>query len=63
MSQKNKLFPKNLRTEFIGGITTFFTMVYIVIVNPSILSAPGTGMNFNGVFYRRYIFARLVKMI
>nr|WP_154959127.1 NCS2 family permease [Paenibacillus xylanexedens] len=35
-------------TEIIAGITTFFTMVYIVIVNPGILS--GTGMSFNGVF-------------
>ena len=35
-------------TEIIAGITTFFTMVYIVIVNPGILS--DTGMSFNGVF-------------
>ena len=38
-----------LRTEAIAGITTFFTMSYIVVVNPSILSTPGTGMDFNGV--------------
>jgi AGZA family xanthine/uracil permease-like MFS transporter len=31
-----------------GGITTFFTMAYIVVVNPGILSAPGTGMPFSG---------------
>src|SRR5258708_1596664 len=36
-------------TEAIAGITTFFTMPYIVIVNPSILATPGTGMNFQGV--------------
>src|SRR3989475_7129903 len=43
--------PKlNLKTEAIAGITTFFTMAYIVIVNPQILSADGkTGMAFNGV--------------
>ena len=35
--------------EAIAGITTFFTMAYIVIVNPSILSTPGTGMSFSGV--------------
>jgi len=29
----------NLKTEAIAGITTFFTMAYIVIVNPQILSA------------------------
>src|SRR5438270_658462 len=39
----------NLRTEAIAGITTFFTMAYIVVVNPSILSTPGTGMSFSGV--------------
>src|SRR2546428_13768827 len=40
----------NIRTEAIAGITTFFTMAYIVIVNPQILSADGkTGMAFSGV--------------
>src|SRR5260221_9966599 len=39
----------NIRTEAIAGITTFFTMSYIVVVNPSILSTPGTGMTFSGV--------------
>lgn len=34
--------------EVIGGITTFFTMAYIVVVNPSILSTPGTGIPFSG---------------
>ena len=35
-------------TEIIAGMTTFVTMVYIVVVNPAILSK--TGMDFNGVF-------------
>ena len=39
----------NTRTEVIAGITTFFTMAYIVVVNPTILSTPGTGMPFSGV--------------
>jgi len=39
----------SLRTEAIAGITTFFTMSYIVVVNPSILSTEGTGMAFSGV--------------
>ena len=40
----------NLKTEAIAGITTFFTMAYIVIVNPQIISAGGkTGMAFSGV--------------
>src|SRR5947207_8369183 len=37
------------RTELIAGVTTFFTMAYIVVVNPSILSTEGTGMSFTGV--------------
>src|SRR5215510_5756521 len=40
----------NLKTEAIAGITTFFTMSYIVVVNPQIISADGkTGMAFSGV--------------
>src|SRR5437762_1321085 len=39
----------NIRTEAIAGVTTFFTMAYIVVVNPAILSTPGTGMAFSGV--------------
>jgi hypothetical protein len=39
----------NIRTEFVAGVTTFFTMAYIVVVNPAILSTEGTGMPFSGV--------------
>ena len=38
----------NVRTELLAGMTTFFTMAYIMFVNPSILS--DAGMNWNGVF-------------
>ena len=38
----------SVSTEIIAGITTFFAMVYIIVVNPSILGA--TGMNPAGVF-------------
>jgi AGZA family xanthine/uracil permease-like MFS transporter len=41
--------PTTIRTEAIAGVTTFFTMAYIIVVNPSILSTPGTGMAFSGV--------------
>ena len=34
--------------EIVGGVTTFLTMAYIVIVNPSILSSPGTGIPLSG---------------
>lgn len=40
----------DLKTEALAGITTFFTMAYIVVVNPQIISADGkTGMAFSGV--------------
>lgn len=38
----------NVRTEIIAGVTTFFTMVYIIMVNPSMLSQ--TGMPWGAVF-------------
>lgn len=55
-SQKNliesyfKLQENNttMKTEILAGITTFMTMSYILVVNPSILSQ--TGMNFGSVF-------------
>ncbi|MDR2491962.1 MAG: NCS2 family permease [Coriobacteriales bacterium] len=38
----------NVRTEVVAGMTTFFTMAYILFVNPMMLSL--TGMNQEGVF-------------
>ena len=40
--------PVSKYGDVAGGITTFFTMAYIVVVNPGILSTPGTGMPFSG---------------
>src|SRR5215468_834405 len=37
------------RNEIVGGITTFLTMSYIIVVNPRILSTPGTGLAFSAV--------------
>ena len=37
----------NIRTEVIAGITTFVTAMYIIVVNPAILTA--TGLPFNAV--------------
>src|SRR5215469_13215344 len=31
----------NWRTEILAGVTTFLTMAYIVLVNPSVLSMAG----------------------
>jgi len=33
----------DVRTEVVAGITTFMTMAYIIVVNPSILSRPAAG--------------------
>ena len=30
-----------VRTEMLGGVTTFVTMAYIIVVNPAILSFAG----------------------
>ncbi len=38
-----------LRREIVGGLTTFFTMAYIVVLNPTILATPETQMPFRGV--------------
>ncbi|MBI3544280.1 MAG: NCS2 family permease [Deltaproteobacteria bacterium] len=48
-SRSSTFGQADIKTEAIAGVTTFFTMAYIVIVNPLILSAPGTGMPFGGV--------------
>lgn len=38
----------SLSTEILAGLTTFLTMAYIIILNPTILSK--AGMDFDGVF-------------
>ncbi|MBC1397699.1 NCS2 family permease, partial [Listeria fleischmannii] len=43
------------KTEIISGFTTFLTMVYIIVVNPAILSA--AGVPFNTVFMATIISA------
>ncbi|MCA1032151.1 NCS2 family permease [Bacillus timonensis] len=47
MFKMNEL-QTNMKTEVLAGITTFLTMVYIVIVNPIILSS--AGVPFDQVF-------------
>ncbi|PAV29805.1 guanine permease [Virgibacillus profundi] len=45
----------NIRTEVMAGMTTFLTMVYIVVVNPAILSS--AGVPFEQVFMATVISA------
>ena len=51
----------DIRTEFIAGLTTFLTMVYIVFVNPAILSK--AGMDQGAVFVATCVAAALSTMV
>src|SRR5262252_119612 len=51
----------DVRTEFIAGITTFLTMVYIVFVNPQILG--NTGMDKGAVFVATCIAAAVSTLV
>jgi AGZA family xanthine/uracil permease-like MFS transporter len=51
----------DVRTEFIAGLTTFLTMVYIVFVNPQILA--NAGMDKGAVFVATCLAAALSTLI
>lgn len=51
----------DIRTEFIAGLTTFLTMVYIVFVNPIILSK--AGMDSGAVFVATCIAAAASTLV
>ncbi len=51
----------NVRTEFIAGLTTFLTMVYIVFVNPTILG--NAGMDKGAVFVATCIAAAVSTLL
>jgi len=51
----------DIRTELVAGLTTFLTMVYIVFVNPAILSK--TGMDPGAVFVATCIAAAVSTMV
>ncbi|MDA9557323.1 NCS2 family permease [Vibrio sp.] len=51
----------NIKTEATAGLTTFLTMMYISVVNPSILST--TGMDFGAVFVATCIAAALGTLL
>jgi AGZA family xanthine/uracil permease-like MFS transporter len=52
-----------LYADVVGGVTTFFTMAYIVVVNPGILSTPGTGMPFTGVLTATVLVASSMTLL
>ena len=47
----------NVRSEIVGGVTTFFAMAYIIFVNPGMLSQ--TGMDYSGVLLATCISAAI----
>jgi adenine/guanine/hypoxanthine permease len=50
-----------VRAEFLGGLTTFITMAYIVVVNPQILSK--AGMPVEGVVFATCIAAATATLV
>jgi AGZA family xanthine/uracil permease-like MFS transporter len=55
--------PRSTRAEIAGGVTTFITMSYIVIVNPAILAGSGTGMPFSGVLTATVLVAASMTLL
>jgi adenine/guanine/hypoxanthine permease len=51
----------SVRQEMLGGITTFVTMAYIIVVNPQILSQ--TGMPADGVVFATCISAAIATLV
>ncbi|HMJ81813.1 MAG TPA: NCS2 family permease [Vicinamibacterales bacterium] len=54
---------RGLYADVIGGVTTFFTMAYIVVVNPGILATPGTGMPFSGAMTATVLIASSMTLL
>lgn len=51
----------NMKKEIAAGFTTFFTMAYIVFVNPTMLSQ--TGMSWDGVFFATCLAAMVGTLV
>ncbi len=58
-----KAADRALYADVIGGVTTFVTMAYIVVVNPAILSTPGTGMPFSGALTATVLIASSMTLL
>lgn len=54
---------REVNRELAAGITTFFTMAYIVVVNPAILATEGTGMPFSGVMTATVLVAASMTLL
>lgn len=51
----------NIRREVLAGLTTFLTMVYIVVVNPAVLEK--SGMDFGAVFVATVLASAISTLI
>src|ERR1700736_3578394 len=63
MTQSSATRDRALYADVIGGATTFVTMAYIVVVNPGILSTPGTGMSFSGALTATVLIAGSMTLL
>src|SRR6266699_998343 len=54
---------RGLYGDAVGGVTTFVTMAYIVVVNPGILATPGTGMPFSGALTATVLVASSMTLL
>ncbi|ORX64125.1 permease [Anaeromyces robustus] len=66
----NKVFKleendTNIKSEIIGGLTSFMSMAYIIALNPNILSNYGNGGNdlWNGIFLATCISSFIAMMV
>src|SRR3954467_12568811 len=63
MTDPRAAHDRVLYADIAGGVTTFFTMAYIVVVNPAILSTPGTGMPFTGALTATVLVASSMTLL
>ena len=63
MTQPHPPSDRALYADVVGGVTTFFTMAYIVVVNPGILATPGTGMPFSGAMTATVLIASSMTLL
>ena len=63
MTQPHPRRDRALYADVVGGVTTFFTMAYIVVVNPGILATPGTGMPFSGAMTATVLIASSMTLL
>src|SRR5437867_13362019 len=63
MTQLHAPRDRALYADVVGGVTTFFTMAYIVVVNPGILASTGTGVPFSGALTATVLVASSMTLL